>query len=176
MAVAGVMPGARGRRRNFSVQPVLLVGQCPPRRFHPFVTMESGFVGRDKLWSEAWHYFLASPIIGNGAGFFDRYGVEIHNFFLYGLSEFGLLSLLIYGMIFFLFYDLYRTNKPWFFCFIGIPIFWIFNDRFFNINPYPFLLYIVLFAHANTYKDHAAYGPRGVKSAKVPLAPPSDAG
>ena len=41
----------------------------------------SGFVGRDQLWNVAWHWFMASPIIGNGAGFFDRYGVEIHNFF-----------------------------------------------------------------------------------------------
>ena len=63
----------------------------------------SGFVGRDQLWNVAWHWFMASPIIGNGAGFFDRYGVEIHNFFLFGLSEFGILSLIIYGMIFYLF-------------------------------------------------------------------------
>jgi hypothetical protein len=109
----------------------------------------SGFVGRDQLWSTAWRWFKASPIIGNGAGFFDRNGVEIHNFFLFGLSEFGLLSLIIYGMIFYLFYDLYRTDKKWFVCFLGIPVFWMFNDRFFNINPYPFLFYVVLFAHAN---------------------------
>jgi hypothetical protein len=110
----------------------------------------SGFVGRDELWSTAWHWFTAHPIIGNGAGFFDRDNIEIHNFFLFGLSEFGLLSLAIYGMIFYLLYDLFRTDKKWFFCFIGIPVFWMFNDRFFNINPYPFLFYVVLFAHANT--------------------------
>jgi O-antigen ligase len=110
----------------------------------------SGFVGRDQLWGTAWHWFLASPIIGNGAGFFDRDNIEVHNFFLFGLSEFGILSLAIYGMIFYLCYDLFRTNKKWFFCFIGIPVFWMFNDRFFNINPYPFLFYVVLFAHANT--------------------------
>ncbi|QAY95609.1 hypothetical protein CWB41_07530 [Methylovirgula ligni] len=122
----------------------------------------SGFVGRDQLWNVAWHWFMASPIIGNGAGFFDRYGVEIHNFFLFGLSEFGILSLLIYGMIFYLFYELYRTNRKWFFCFLGIPVFWMFNDRFFNINPYPFLLYVVLFAHANT-------AGMGLKSLLVPV-------
>jgi len=110
----------------------------------------SGFVGRDQLWSVAWHWFMASPIIGNGAGFFDRYNVEVHNFFLFGLSEFGLLSLIIYATIFYLCYELYRTNKKWFFCFLGIPVFWMFNDRFFNINPYPFLFYVVLFANANT--------------------------
>jgi O-antigen ligase len=109
----------------------------------------SGFVGRDQLWTTAWQWFKASPIIGNGAGFFDRNNVEIHNFFLFGLSEFGLLSLIIYGVIFYLFYELYRTDKKWFVCFLGIPVFWMFNDRFFNINPYPFLFYIVLFAHAN---------------------------
>jgi hypothetical protein len=132
----------------------------------------SGFVGRDQLWSVAWHWFLASPIIGNGAGFFDRYGVEIHNFFLFGLSEFGILSLAIYGMIFYLLYDLYRSDKKWFVCFLGIPVFWMFNDRFFNINPYPFLFYIVLFAHANT----ASGGLRPAllpDKAKSPLEPVS---
>ncbi len=131
----------------------------------------SGFVGRDQLWSVAWHWFMASPLIGNGAGFFDRYGVEIHNFFLFGLSEFGILSLIIYGTIFYLFYELYRTNRKWFFCFLGIPVFWMFNDRFFNINPYPFLLYVVLFAHANT-------AGMGLKSLLVPAKanpPPSAA-
>ncbi|MEW6437680.1 MAG: hypothetical protein AB1508_11010 [Pseudomonadota bacterium] len=132
----------------------------------------SGFVGRDQLWSVAWHWFLASPIIGNGAGFFDRYGVEIHNFFLFGLSEFGILSLVIYGMIFFLLYDLYRTNRKWFFCFLGIPVFWMFNDRFFNINPYPFLFYIVLFAHANTAA--AGWQPALLmRKAKPPVNPAS---
>ncbi len=125
--------------------------------------VNTGFVGRDQLWNAAWEYFLKSPIIGNGAGYFDRYEVNVHNFFLYGLSEFGILSLLIYGMIFFLLYDLYRTNKNWFYSFIGIPIFWIFNDRFLNINPYPFLFYIVLFAHINRSNYPAAPEARGLR-------------
>jgi len=145
---------------------------------HKYRGLNTGFTGRDQLWSVAWNYFLASPIIGNGAGFFDRYKVEVHNFFLFGLSEFGILSLVIYGTIFFLFYDLYRTNRSWFYSFIGIPVFWMFNDRFFNINPYPFLLYIVLFAHANTYRARATTAAPEVRAIDGPqsaLPAPSDA-
>ena len=67
-------------------------GKCSTRPFScidKYRGLGSGFVGRDQLWSVAWHWFMASPIIGNGAGFFYCYGVEIHNFFLFGLSEFG---------------------------------------------------------------------------------------
>lgn len=69
--------------------------------------MNTGFVGRDELWEKC---FIQSPIIRNGVGF-GECGVEAHNFFFYGLSRFGILSLLIVGMILFLYYDLYKTNR-----------------------------------------------------------------
>jgi O-antigen ligase len=55
------------------------------------------FVGRDELWESGWKCFIESPIIGYGVGF-GECGVEAHNFFLYGLSRFGSLSLLIFGI------------------------------------------------------------------------------
>lgn len=109
----------------------------------------TGFTGRDQLWGAAWKYFEQSPFIGNGVGFGEKVGVEPHNFFLYGLSQFGLLSFFIFGTILFLYFDLYRSNRQWVYGLLAIPIFWMFNDRFFNLNPYPFLFYVVLFAHAD---------------------------
>jgi hypothetical protein len=111
--------------------------------------VNTGFVGRDKLWEGAWNCFIQSPIIGNGVGFGERLGVEAHNFFLYGLSQFGMMSLLIFGLILYLYYDMYRTNPQWLYGLASVPILMMFNDRFFNLNPYPFLLYVVLFAHAD---------------------------
>lgn len=109
----------------------------------------TGFTGRDELWGAAWNYFLKSPVIGNGVVNYAESGVEPHNFFLFGLTKFGLLSLLIFGVIIYLYYELYRSNRQWFYGLSAIPILWIFNDRFLNLNPYPFLLYVVLFANAD---------------------------
>lgn len=113
--------------------------------------LASGFVGRDDLWSGAWNYFLLSPIIGNGAGFFDHLvDVDPHNFFLYGLSEFGLLSLLIFGIMFALMFAMFRNDLQKYVSLASISILWIFNARFININPYPFLFFVVLLAYANS--------------------------
>jgi hypothetical protein len=109
---------------------------------------QTGFVGRDELWGGAWKAFLDSPVYGNGAGFEERLGVNPHNYFLYGLSFFGFLSLFVFGVVFYLYFDLYKTNFHWFCVLIVTSIMFIFNDRFLNLNPYPFLLYVVLFAHA----------------------------
>jgi len=109
----------------------------------------TGFTGRDELWGAAWNYFLQSPVIGNGVVNYGEIGVEPHNFFLFGLTKFGMLSFLIFGMIIYLYYDLYRYNRQWLYGLSAIPILWVFNDRFLNLNPYPFLLYVVLFAHAD---------------------------
>jgi hypothetical protein len=62
---------------------------------------------------------------------------------------FGILSLLIVVMILFLYYDLYKINRQWLYGLGTVPVLMMFNDRFFNLNPYPFLLYVVLFAHAD---------------------------
>lgn len=107
----------------------------------------TGFTGRDELWGSALKAFQQSPFIGNGVNLNEKFGVEPHNFFLFGLAQFGALSLLIFGMIFFLYFDMFRSNRQWAYGLSAIPILWLFNDRFLNLNPYPFLLYVVLLAH-----------------------------
>jgi O-antigen ligase len=122
--------------------------------------VDTGYVGRGDLWEGAWRAFLQSPIVGNGAGFEERLGVNPHNYFLYGLALFGMLSIFIFGVIFYLFYELYRTNIRWFLIVIVISIMLVFNDRFFNLNPYPFLLYVILFAHSQDIVSPTITGPK----------------
>ena len=102
----------------------------------------TGFVGRDELWSIGWNNFLSSPLVGNGVG--DS--VVAHNFFLYGLAEFGLLSLILFGFIFYRYACLYFEDRRMFCVFLSFLVLWIFNDRFMNLNPYPFLFFVTLFA------------------------------
>lgn len=118
--------------------------------------VDTGYVGRDELWGGAWDAFLQSPIIGNGAGFEDRLEVNPHNFFLFGLALFGFFSLFVFGAMIYLYYELYRYNIRLFCVLIITSIMFIFNDRFFNLNPYPFLLYVALFAHAQLDPDRSA--------------------
>jgi hypothetical protein len=102
----------------------------------------TGFVGRDELWSIGWNNFLSSPLVGNGVG----ENVVAHNLFLYGLAEFGLLSLILFGFIFYRYACLYFENRRMFCVFLSFLVLWVFNDRFMNLNPYPFLFYVTLFA------------------------------
>jgi O-antigen ligase len=118
---------------------------------------DTGFVGRDELWGGAWDAFLQSPVIGNGAGFEERLDVNPHNFFLFGLALFGSLSIFVFGVIIYLYYELFKKNISWFSILIITTIMFVFNDRFFNLNPYPFFLYVALFAHAQDGPDQSAF-------------------
>lgn len=107
--------------------------------------MSTGFTGRDQYWGNAIKCFLDSPFIGSGVGA----NVEAHNFFLYGLCQFGALSILIFGTLFVMFMKLAASGQKEMFGMLALPILFIFNDRFINLNPYPFLMYVILFAHDN---------------------------
>ena len=112
----------------------------------------TGFVGRDELWSIGWNNFLSSPLVGNGVG----ENVVAHNFFLYGLAEFGLLSLILLGFIFYRYACLYFENRRMFCVFLSFLVLWVFNDRFINLNPYPFLFYVTLFAQGQQPRGRSA--------------------
>lgn len=129
--------------------------------------VDTGYVGRDELWGGAWESFLQSPIVGNGAGFEERLDINPHNFFLFGLALFGFCSFFVFGVIIYLYAELYRTNIQWFSVFMIASIMFVFNDRFFNLNPYPFLLYVALFAHTQKAPDRS-------RVSGTPIARPAD--
>lgn len=104
---------------------------------------DTGFVGRDILWQAAANAFYDSPIIGQGLGYFESIGsVGAHNLFLFILAENGLIGLFIIGWIL---YGVFRfgfsRETLWFLPFFVLAAF---NDRFVNLNPYPFLFYMFM--------------------------------
>lgn len=103
------------------------------------------FVGRGERWALAYKKFLENPIIGAGLGWYDRL-VESspHNFYLYGLSQFGMLSICIYMPLAVCAYRGWRANKNAFLIISPLLILTIFNDRFMNLNAYPFVMFVVL--------------------------------
>ena len=115
----------------------------------------TGFVGRTERWSYAIETFIKSPIFGVGVGYF-RYlpmsDFSPHNFWLYMVTSLGLLGVLSLAVIAICLKGLWKEN--WF-------VFWmvtsslpltIFNDRFVNMNLYPFLIFVLLFLPPRIYK------------------------
>ncbi len=59
------------------------------------------FNGRDALWSVLLEYFVKSPVLGHGVGFFEReQGTYPHNFVLQLLCEYGIVGMLFGGVFF----------------------------------------------------------------------------
>jgi O-antigen ligase len=107
---------------------------------------DTGFAGRTELWQFGWDAFLSAPVFGNGYGFY--YDNDIvggaHNFFIYLLVLFGLFGVMLLGMYVFLGYVLYKNHPRVARVVIGFALLCIFNDRLFDLNPYPFFLHVIL--------------------------------
>ncbi len=111
--------------------------------------MGSGFSGRSDLWDIALQLFYQSPIIGHGLGYYDAIGfIGPHNIVLFGLGEYGLTAAPFLICIPLAFYEKAKASLYVFaFLLATIPMF-LFNDRFLDLNPYPFVVYILLAATA----------------------------
>lgn len=107
----------------------------------------TGLVGRTERWGLAWSDFLDHPLTGIGLGG-STASEELtpHNFFLYGLSEMGMMFAPI---VFALLYMSVRArrNYGWTALYLApVTLLLVMNDRFMNLNLYPFLVYFLLFA------------------------------
>jgi len=106
----------------------------------------SGASGRGELIQFGLELFQASPIIGYPPGYFLDIGyVGPHNFFVYGLAQFGMgfavvvIILLVEGV------RIFRANMfVAYLVLCGLPLL-LFNDRLVNLNPYPFIYYVLIF-------------------------------
>jgi hypothetical protein len=107
--------------------------------------IESGGSGRADLWEWSFQLFEESPIVGHDLSYFDSIGfIGSHNLFIYGLAQYGLMSLffvgsLIYSYVMLLRRDIYRFAI----LFCALPLL-LFNDRFTSMNPYPFMFFVLL--------------------------------
>jgi len=125
----------------------------------------SGGSGRADLWEWSLQLFNASPIVGHDLGYFESIGfIGSHNLFLYGLAQYGLMSLLFFGSLIYAYVVLSRSDLFRFAVMLcALPLL-LFNDRFTNLNPYPFIFFILL-----TTATIRRPGDRAVTDPSVPL-------
>jgi len=111
----------------------------------PYRGVGTGVAGRSERWEFGWNAFLSAPVFGNGYAFYyDQDVPGAHNFFIYLLALFGMFGVLLLMMYIFLGYILYKNNPRVARVVIGFALLCIFNDRLFDLNPYPFFLHVIL--------------------------------
>jgi O-antigen ligase len=106
----------------------------------------AGF-GRLGRWSNALETFQNHPFTGLGYGMHSALGLRSpHNFFFYGLAELGILSTFTFATIVLLFFLSLKHNARASLFVLPFLSLMIFNDRFLNMNPYPFVMFVIMFA------------------------------
>ena len=120
--------------------------------------MGSGFSGREEYWGAALRMFEASPWFGAGIGAENEEGLQAHNFVLYGLSQFGVSIVPFFVMLGVLFARCaFRGGYKGAYVLSFAPLL-IFNDRFINMNVYPFYLYLLLIYYGGGRHAASALG------------------
>ena len=105
----------------------------------------TGFVGRSERWHAAWEAFMAKPFFGQGFGYYAQTRVETaHNFYMYALVEFGMGSFFLLAFGAMCVWRITRSNIKLVMVFAPIFVLTIFNDRFIDLNPYPFVMFTIV--------------------------------
>lgn len=122
----------------------------------------TGFTGRDARWHAALGAFEAHPFLGAGLSRFDEGGLLTpHNFFLYAISRHGVLGIAILISIASMYIAAARNAPQASMLILCITPLLVFNDRFMNTNPYPFLYFVILLALSKTERsDRQRNAPR----------------
>lgn len=109
----------------------------------------SGASGRTDIWQQAVDLFTSSPLYGHSLDYFNRIGfIGAHNLVLHGLAQYGIMSIPFFASLIYAFYRVFTVDKFRFVVItLALPLF-LFNDRFINLNPYPFMIYVILCADA----------------------------
>jgi O-antigen ligase len=142
----------------------------------------TGFVGREDRWESALNTFLKFPLFGAGFGYFKDDIPSPHSMWLGMLSMMGLMSFFIVTAILQNGLRIYAANKTVFLFLLSFAPMTIFNDRFVNLNPYPFLFFILLLLPSNALMvgaqrsnygrfDRRLFGPRLKTFLKVRSVP-----
>lgn len=107
----------------------------------------SGASGRSELWAFSLKLFLESPLIGHGLGYFDEIDfVGSHNTILFAMAQSGLVGLMIVSLVLVKLWYFSRLSLFNLSLSLAIMVLFMFNDRFININAYPFCIYVFLFS------------------------------
>ncbi len=114
---------------------------------NPYRGASSGVSGRDIGWHEAIAAFERSPLTGVGVGYFnDPMLAPPHNLPLFFLAQFGVLGLPMLGYIIYKYKKLFTQERFRFLVWAQFLPLLLLNDRMFNMNPYPFVFYVVMLA------------------------------
>lgn len=105
----------------------------------------TGFVGRGDRWDLALSLFQENPLLGVGLGYFSKADIDSpHNYYLYALSELGISSILLFVYLIGLIVKVYKNDRSIVIGLSPLLLLTIFNDRFIDLNAYPFVVYAVL--------------------------------
>jgi hypothetical protein len=126
----------------------------------------TGFVGRSERWSHAYDLFTQQYVFGVGASYFEsRAEIGPHNYFLYGLTTMGVLGFSVFiSVMSVLYYAIFKSDRRSAVILFGIAPLLVFNDRMININPYPFLFYVILLAFPISTVRQESHRPRHVSA------------
>ncbi len=114
---------------------------------NPYRGTSSGASGRSEGWHDAIVAFLRQPLTGAGVGYFDNPMLAPpHNLVLFFMAQFGVLGIPMLGYIIYKYKKLFTLERFRFFLWAQFIPLVLLNDRMFNMNPYPFVFYIVLLA------------------------------
>ncbi len=117
----------------------------------------TGLVGRVERWSIGIEYALANPLLGSGISTYTADdALSPHNAFLYGFSMCGAFSLLFWWFIAGAVVRASKRDRRVALYTAPFLILFLLNDRFINLNPYPFLLYfsVIRLGERSLLKDH----------------------
>ncbi len=114
---------------------------------NPYRGTSSGFSGRTEGWQNAIIAFLEAPVTGAGTGYFDtRKLLPPHNLLLFLGAQFGVFAVPMLLLLVMKYWRLWRVNPWWFLLWLQFAPLLMFNDRSFNLNPYPYVFYLLLFS------------------------------
>ncbi len=139
---------------------------------------DTGFVGRADRWYFAWHAFLERPLTGRGLGSYAALDLDsLAQFLSLRPREMGLLSVPLFLMIIAMGLKAYRLHGWKVVSLVPVGVLMVMNDRFMNLNPYPFLLWVLLFALSTVPVPAARPVPANVRRQRpAPAGQPSFAG
>ncbi|HEU4960482.1 MAG TPA: hypothetical protein VFT56_08745, partial [Sphingomonas sp.] len=107
-------------------------------------------------WSNAVDMFKQSPLFGAGAVFKTGEVASPHNFWLYAFVEFGALSILFFGAFLSLTWKAAQRRPEPLLIASSFFILSMFNDRFVDLNLYPFAGFVILVMLATPRRPKAA--------------------
>jgi len=151
-----VFERSTSQRQRRAALPVLIVGlvmlACTvllvPHQLllgDPSRGLDSGLVGRVDRWADAWQVFTQHPLWGAGAAYYERLGTgSPHNGVLYGLAQHGIAALLFWGLIALAHLSLLIWRPYQGLLLASMAVLVVLNDRFLNLNPFPFAYYVLL--------------------------------